>query len=66
MADRFDFSGWATRNNLKCTDGRIIRRNAFKDNDADVVPLIWQHDHNSPANVIGHALLENRDEGVYA
>lgn len=66
MADRFDFSGWATRNNLRCTDGRIIRRNAFKDNDADVVPLIWQHDHNSPANVIGHALLENRDEGVYA
>lgn len=66
MADRFDFSGWATRNNLKCTDGRVIRRDAFKDNDADVVPLIWQHDHNSPANVIGHALLENRDEGVYA
>ena len=66
MAERFDFSGWATRNNLKCSDGRIIRRDAFKDNDADVVPLIWQHDHNSPANVIGHALLENRDDGVYA
>lgn len=66
MAERFDFSGWATRNDLKCSDGRIIRRDAFKDNDADVVPLIWQHDHNSPANVIGHALLENRDDGVYA
>lgn len=66
MAERFDFSGWATRNNLKCSDGRIIRRDAFKDNDADVVPLIWQHDHNSPANVIGHALLENREDGVYA
>lgn len=66
MADRFDFSGWATRNNLRCSDGRVIRHNAFIDNHNDVVPLIWQHDHNSPANVIGHALLENRDEGVYA
>lgn len=66
MAERFDFSGWATRNNLKCTDGRVIKRDAFKDNDCDVVPLMWQHDHSSPASVIGHALLENRAEGVYA
>lgn len=66
MAHRFDFSGWATRNNLKCTDGRIICRDAFKDNDCTVVPLIWQHDHSTPSSVIGHALLENRKEGVYA
>ena len=66
MAERFDFSGWATRNNLKCSDGRIIRRNAFADNDSEVVPLVWQHDHNTPENIIGHALLENRDDGVYA
>ena len=66
MAERFDFSGWATRNNLKCSDGRVIKRDAFKDNDGDVVPLMWQHDHSSPANVIGHALLENREDGVYA
>lgn len=66
MAERFDFSGWATRNNLRCTDGRVIKRDAFKDNDCDVVPLMWQHDHSSPASVIGHALLENRAEGVYA
>ena len=62
----FDFSGWATRNDLRCSDGRVIRRDAFKDNDRDVVPLIWQHDHSSPANVIGHALLQNREDGVYA
>lgn len=66
MAHRFDFSGWATRNNLKCTDGRIICRDAFKDNNSDVVPLIWQHDHSTPSSVIGHALLENREDGVYA
>lgn len=66
MAETFDFSGWATRNNLRCSDGRTIRKDAFKENDGDVVPLIWQHDHTSPASVIGHALLENRDEGVYA
>ena len=61
----YDFSGWATRNDLKCADGRTIRRNAFKDCDGMVVPLVWSHEHDSPANVIGHALLENRDEGVY-
>ena len=66
MARRFDFSGWATRNDLKCTDGRIIRKNAFKDDDGCVVPLIWQHDHSTPSSVIGHAILENREEGVYA
>lgn len=66
MAERFDFSGWATRNNMRCSDGRTIRKNAFKNNDGEVVPLIWQHDHTSPAGVIGHALLENRNEGVYA
>lgn len=61
-----DFSGWATRNDLECSDGRIIRRNAFKNNDGGVVPLVWNHQHNDPRNVLGHAVLENRDEGVYA
>lgn len=62
----YDFCGWATRNDLKCSDGRIIRRNAFKHNDGQRVPLVWNHDHTDPYRVIGHALLENRDEGVYA
>lgn len=66
MEPKFDFSGWATKNDLKCSDGRTIRRNAFKANDGQTVPLVWQHQHNSPENVLGHALLENRDEGVYA
>lgn len=61
-----DFSGWATRNNLRCSDGRVIRKNAFKDNDGSVVPLIWQHNHDKPDCTIGHAYLENREEGVYA
>lgn len=61
-----DFSGWATRNDVKCSDGRTIRKNAFKDDDYQIVPLIWQHDHNSPMSVLGHAMLENRPEGVYA
>ena len=64
--ERFDFSGWATRNDLKCSDGRTIRKNAFKDNNGQKVPLVWNHQHNEPFNVLGHALLENRDEGVYA
>lgn len=63
---KFDFSGWASKNNLKCSDGRTIRRDAFKENDGQIVPLVWQHQHNDPENVLGHALLENRDEGVYA
>lgn len=61
-----DFSGWATRNDLKCSDGRVIRRDAFKENDCTRVPLVWNHQHNSPRNVLGHAWLENREEGVYA
>ena len=64
--ERFDFSGWATRNDLKCSDGRTIRKDAFKDNNGQKVPLVWNHQHNEPFNVLGHALLENRDEGVYA
>ena len=64
--ERFDFSGWATRNNLKCSDGRTIRKDAFKDNNGQKVPLVWNHQHNEPFNVLGHALLENREEGVYA
>ena len=64
--DNYDFSGWATRNDLKCSDGRIIRKDAFKHNDGMTVPLVWNHDHSDPTRVIGHALLENRDEGVYA
>lgn len=63
---KFDFSGWATRNNLKCSDGRTIMKDAFKHNNGQTVPLVWNHQHNDPLNVLGHALLENRDEGVYA
>lgn len=63
---KFDFSGWATRNNLKCSDGRTIMKDAFKDNDGQTVPLVWNHQHNEPFNVLGHALLENRADGVYA
>ena len=63
---RFDFSGWATRNNLRCSDGRTILKDAFKDNDGQTVPLVWNHQHSGPDNVLGHALLENRKDGVYA
>lgn len=66
MSETYDFSGWATRNNLRCSDGRIIMRDAFRDNDGMTVPLVWNHQHNDPNNVLGHALLENRPEGVYA
>ena len=61
-----DFSGWATRNDILCADGRTIRKNAFKENDGQTVPLVWNHQHSEPGNVLGHALLENRDDGVYA
>lgn len=64
--DKFDFSGWATKANLKCSDGRTILKDAFKDNDGQTVPLCWGHNHDDPNRVLGHALLENRDEGVYA
>lgn len=64
--EKYDFSGWATRANLKCSDGRTIMKDAFKDCDGQTVPLVWNHQHNDPLNVLGHALLENRDEGVYA
>ena len=63
---KYDFSGWATRNDILCTDGRTIRQNAFKDQDGAEVPLIWNHKHDDPDAVLGHAILENRDEGVYA
>lgn len=62
----YDFGGWATRNNLKCSDGRVIMQNAFKDCDGTSVPLVWNHDHKDAENVLGHAILENRDDGVYA
>ena len=61
----YDFAGWATVNNVKCSDGRTIRKNAFIDNDGEIVPLVYQHQHNDPENVLGHCLLENHDEGVY-
>lgn len=61
----YDFSGWATKNDLKCSDGRIIRHNAFVNDDGRKVPLVWNHQHGTPDNVVGHAILENRDEGVY-
>ena len=63
---KYDFSGWATKNNLKCSDGRTILKDAFKHNDGQTVPLVWNHQHNDPLNILGHALLENREEGVYA
>lgn len=66
MGKKFDFAGWATRNDLKCADGLTIRRDAFKDNDGQTVPLVWMHSHDDPENVLGHALLENRKDGVYA
>ena len=62
----YHFGGWATRNNLLCSDGRTIMKDAFKVNDGQTVPLVWNHQHNDSHNVLGHALLENRDEGVYA
>lgn len=66
MGFKYDFSGWATKNDLLCSDGRTIRRDAFKDNDGKVVPLVWNHDHTDPSNVLGHALLKNVSDGVYA
>ena len=66
MSEKFDFSGWATKVNLMCSDGRVIRKGAFKHCDGMVVPLVWNHQHNKPEEVLGHALLENRDDGVYA
>ena len=64
--DHYDFSGWATRANLKCADGRVILKDAFKHNDGAVVPLVWNHQHNDPLNVLGQARLEHREDGVYA
>lgn len=66
MSLKYDFSGWATRNNLVCADGRTIRHNAFEDCDGKTVPLVWNHQHDEPGNILGHALLENRKDGVYA
>ena len=66
MGKKFDFGGWATKNNLRCSDGRVIIKDAFKHNDGQIVPLVWNHQHNDPLNVLGHAVLENRNEGVYA
>ena len=66
MNKDYDFGGWATRNNIKCSDGRTILKDAFKQNDGQKVPLVWNHQHNDPSEVLGHALLENRAEGVYA
>lgn len=64
--ERYDFSGWATKNDIKCTDGRTIRQGAFRHCDGKKVPLVWMHNHNDVSQVLGHALLENRDDGVYA
>lgn len=61
----YDFGGWATKNDLLCSDGRIIKRDAFKHYDGKKVPLVWNHQHNDASNIVGHALLENRKEGVY-
>lgn len=66
MENKFDFSGWATKANLLCSDGRVILKDAFKHHDGAKVPLVWNHQHNSPEEILGHALLENREDGVYA
>lgn len=66
MVENYDFSGWATKNDIRCTDGRTIRQDAFKDNDGQIVPLVWGHVHDDPTNVLGHALLVNKPEGVRA
>lgn len=63
---KYDFGGWATRNDLQCADGRVIKKDAFKGQNGQTVPLVWMHNHADPANVLGLAHLENRDEGVYA
>lgn len=65
MKKDYDFSGWATKNNIQCSDGRTIMKDAFKENDGQKVPLVWNHQHNDPNEVLGHALLENREDGVY-
>lgn len=65
MEKKYDFSGWATKNDILCSDGRTIKKNAFKDDDGKKVPLVWMHDHGNPENVLGHAFLVNKDEGVY-
>ena len=65
MKEKFDFSGWASKNDIRCADGRTIRKDAFKDNDGKTVPLVWQHQHNDPSNVLGHALLVNKPEGMF-
>lgn len=66
MKNDYDFSGWATKNGIQCSDGRTILKDAFKQNDGQKVPLVWNHQHNDPSEVLGHAILENREEGVYA
>ncbi len=66
MGQNYDFGGYATRNDIVCADGRTIKKNAFKECDGNVVPLVWQHDHSNPGTVLGHAILENREDGVYA
>lgn len=63
--DKFDFGGWATKYNIKCSDDRTIMKDAFKHLDGKTVPLVWGHQHNEPANILGHAILESREEGVY-
>lgn len=64
--DSYDFSGWATRNNIKCSDGRVILKDAFQHQDGQTIPLVWNHRHGESFDVLGHAMLKNRDEGVYA
>jgi hypothetical protein len=63
---KYDFARWATKNDILCSDGRTIRKDAFKENDGQTVPLVYNHDHKNIDSIIGHALLENRDNGVYA
>ena len=64
--EKYDFSGWCTRTNLKCSDGRTILKDAFKGNDGQTVPLVWNHQHNDPFNVLGQKKKKNCDDGVYS
>ena len=63
---KYDFAGWATKANMRCSDGLTIMNNAFADNDGETVPLVWNHEHSDSNNVLGHAMLQNRNGGVYA
>ena len=63
--EKYDFAGWVTKNDTRCSDGVVIKHGAFKDNDQKTVPLVWNHNHSEPTNVLGHVMLHNDEKGVY-